>query len=200
LQFLFLFCLACTKFQDFEGEHVEKMLSFSLNYSEILKRNNEQARLAQNEFNEKIKQFTGQDLIETFVEQKKTGVERPGNYPYVLIYESKNFIFFSLTFFYIVPIQFEDIDNVKTPLNLINTSITPDLSGAPSDELIIFDPPETNLPTFQAHFPVASPTLSSGWPSTTNMKKSDSNRGKSLLFFFSCPFSILSNKFSSSSI
>jgi hypothetical protein len=92
--FCFLY-LACTKFQDFEGEHVEKMLSFSLNYSEILKRNNEQARLAQNEFNEKIKQFTGQDLIETFVEQKKTGVERPGNYPYVLIYESKYFIFFS---------------------------------------------------------------------------------------------------------
>ncbi len=97
--YLFLFCLACTKFQDFEGEHVEKMLSFSLNYSEILKRNNEQARIAQNEFNEKIKQFTGQDLIETFVEQKKTGIERPSNYPYVLIYESKYFIFFSLTFF-----------------------------------------------------------------------------------------------------
>jgi len=177
-----LLYLACTKFQDFEGEHVEKMLSFSLNYSEILKRKNEQARIAQNEFNEKIKQFTGQDLIETFVEQKKTGVERPSNYPYVLIYESKYFIFFSLTFFYIVPIQFEDIDNVKTPLNLLNSSITPDLSGAPSDELIIFDPPETSIPTFQAHFPVSSPTLSSGWPSTTNMKKSDSNRGKSLFF------------------
>jgi len=67
-----------------EGEHVEKMLSFSLNYSEILKRNNEQTRLAQNEFNEKLKQFTGQDLIETFVEQKKTGVERPGKFPMFL--------------------------------------------------------------------------------------------------------------------
>ncbi|CAF1559389.1 unnamed protein product, partial [Adineta steineri] len=68
----------CTKFQEFEGEHVDKMLSFSLNYSEILKRNNEQTRIAQNDFHEKIKQFTGTDLIETFVELKKTGIERPG--------------------------------------------------------------------------------------------------------------------------
>ncbi|CAF2779910.1 unnamed protein product [Rotaria sp. Silwood2] len=148
---------ACTKFQDFEGEHVEKMLAFSLNYSEILKRNNEQTGVAQNEFIEKIKQFTGNDLIETFVEQKKTGVERP------------------------VPVQFEEIDNIKTSLNLPNStnlpsSITLDSSGCPSDELITFDTPETNLPSFQAHFPVSSPTISSAWPSTTNMKKSDSNR------------------------
>lgn len=81
-------------------------------------------------------------------------------------------------FFCIVPLQFEEADNIKTPVNLINTSITPDLSAGPPDELITFDPPETNLPAFQAHFPVSSPTLSSGWPSTTNMKKSDSNRGK----------------------
>ncbi|CAM4756578.1 unnamed protein product [Rotaria magnacalcarata] len=148
---------ACTKFQDFEGEHVEKMLTFSINYSEILKRSNEQTGLAQNEFGEKIKQFTGADLVETFVEQKKTGVERP------------------------VPVQFEEIDNIKTSLNLTNSanlpsSITPDLSGCPSDELIIFDPPEANLSSFQAHFPVSSPTNSAGWLSTTNMKKSDSNR------------------------
>ncbi len=94
-----------------------------------------------------------------------------------------------MTFFYIVSIQFEEADNIKTPLNLINTSITPDLSAGPSDELITFDPPETNLPAFQAHFPVSSPTLSSGWPSTTNMKKSDSNRGK---FYVFCSFTILS--------
>ncbi len=70
------------------------MLSFSLNYSEILKRNNEQTRLAQNEFNEKLKQFTGQDLIETFVEQKKTGVERPGKFPMFL--SMSQIIFFVL--------------------------------------------------------------------------------------------------------
>ncbi len=90
------FFLACTKFQDFEGEHVEKMLSFSFNYSEILKRINEQARLAQNEFNEKIKQFTGQDLIEAFVEQKKTGVERPGKHPMFLSMSQIIFYFFLL--------------------------------------------------------------------------------------------------------
>ncbi|CAF0827499.1 unnamed protein product [Rotaria sp. Silwood1] len=149
---------ACTKFQDFEGEHVEKMLAFSLNYSEILKRNNEQTGVAQNEFIEKIKQFTGNDLIEAFVEHKKTGVERP------------------------VPVQFEEIDNIRTSLNLTNStnptsSLTPDSAGYPSDELIIFDSPETtNVPSFQAHFPVSSPIISSGCPSTTNMKKSDSNR------------------------
>lgn len=75
--------------------------------------------------------------------------------------------------------------------NSINppSSITPDSSGCPSDELIIFDQPEINVPSFQAHFPIASPTMSSGWPSTTNMKKSDSNRGK-ILFLYS--LSILS--------
>lgn len=76
--------LACSKFQDFEGEHVEKMLAFAINYSELLKRNNEQTGVAQNDFSEKIKQFTGVDLIETFVEQKKTGVERPGKSPMFL--------------------------------------------------------------------------------------------------------------------
>jgi hypothetical protein len=80
------------------------MLVFSLNYSEILKRNNEQTRVAQNEFHEKLKQFTGTDLIEAFVEQKKTGVERPSKYPMILIYESNYllllyFSLFSLTFF-----------------------------------------------------------------------------------------------------
>ncbi|CAF3508837.1 unnamed protein product [Adineta steineri] len=145
---------ACTKFQEFEGEHVDKMLSFSLNYSEILKRNNEQTRIAQNDFHEKIKQFTGTDLIETFVELKKTGIERPA------------------------PIQFEELDNIKSSLHLTNlaSSITPDTAGGLSDELIIFDQPDPGVPTFSAHFPVSSPTMLSGWPSTTNMKKTESNR------------------------
>ena len=93
---MFVSIVACTKFQDFEGEHVEKMLIFSLNYSEILKRNNEQTRLAQNEFHERIKQFTGPDLIETFVEQKKTGVERPSKYP-TFLSMSQIILFFSFT-------------------------------------------------------------------------------------------------------
>ena len=63
------------------------MLGFSINYSEILKRHNEQIGLAENEFNKKIRQFTSHDLIETFVEQKKTGVERPGK---ILIFLSMN--------------------------------------------------------------------------------------------------------------
>jgi hypothetical protein len=96
---LFLSFVACTKFQDFEGEHVEKMLTFSLNYSEILKRNNEQTRLAQNEFTERIKQFTGTDLIEAFVEQRKTGVERPSKYPTFLSMSQIIFFLSSQTFF-----------------------------------------------------------------------------------------------------
>ena len=60
--------------------------------------------------------------------------------------------------------------------------MTPDASGAPSDELILFDPPESGVPAFSAHFPVTSPTMLSGWPSTTNMKKSESHRGKLVVF------------------
>ena len=99
--FLILSFLACTKFQDFEGEHVEKMLNFSLHYSEILKRNNEQTHSAQNEFEEKIKQFTGNDLIETFVEQKKTGIERPGKYPTFLSMSQIILLFISSLFFFV---------------------------------------------------------------------------------------------------
>jgi hypothetical protein len=94
-----------------------------------------------------------------------------------------------LTFFHVVSIQFEEIDNVKTPLNLINSSITSDLIAGPSEELIIFDPAETILPSFGSNFPVSSPTMSSGWPSTTNMKKSESNRGE---LTFHCSLTILS--------
>lgn len=94
----------------------------------------------------------------------------------------------------IVPVQFEEIDNIKTSFNLIGSgnlpsSLAADLSGCTSDELIIFDPPEPNLSTFQAQFPISSPTNLSGWPSTTNMRKSDSSRGNILL---SCSLSILS--------
>lgn len=53
------------------------MLHFALNYGEILKHHNEQTRIAQSEFHEKIKQLTGNDLMDAFVEQKRTGVERP---------------------------------------------------------------------------------------------------------------------------
>jgi hypothetical protein len=76
------------------------MLHFSLNYSEILQHNNEQTRLAQNEFHEKITQFTSNDLIETFVEQKKTGIDRPGKYPIFLIYESNYFLLLMYYFFF----------------------------------------------------------------------------------------------------
>jgi len=54
------------------------MLALSLNYSEILQRNTEQIRLAENDFNEKLKLLTGNDLLDLFVEQRKTGTDRPG--------------------------------------------------------------------------------------------------------------------------
>jgi hypothetical protein len=54
------------------------MLAFSLNYSEISQRNAEQIRTAQNEFNTKLKLLTGTELLDLFIEQKKTGTDRPG--------------------------------------------------------------------------------------------------------------------------
>lgn len=64
----------------------------------------------------------------------------------------------------LVSVQFEELDQIK-----MSSSTTPDLTAGLPEELISFDSPETNLPNFQAHFPVSSPTA--------NMKKSDSNRG-----------------------
>jgi hypothetical protein len=54
------------------------MLLFSLNYSDILQRCDGQIRHAQNEFNDKLKLLTGNDLLDAFIEQKKTGTDRPG--------------------------------------------------------------------------------------------------------------------------
>jgi F-BAR domain only protein len=76
--FFILFVLVCTKFQDFEIDHIEKMLAFSLTYSDIVQRNNEQMQSAQNEFSQKLKSLTGSYLLDAFVEQKKTGLDRPG--------------------------------------------------------------------------------------------------------------------------
>ena len=69
--------LVCAKFQNFEIDHIEKMLAFSLTYSSILEESNEQIQTGQTEFNQKLKAFTGHALLEAFVEDKKTGMERP---------------------------------------------------------------------------------------------------------------------------
>lgn len=75
------------------------MLAFTINYSDILKRSNELNGLAQIDFSEKIKKFTGADLIETFVEQKRTGIERPGKFPTFL--SMTQCILLLLLFFYL---------------------------------------------------------------------------------------------------
>ena len=74
---------------------------------------------------------------------------------------------FLFLFFFIVPVQFEDIDHIKTSLNLANStnllsSAASDTPTGLSDELIIFDQSDTGLPSFQAHFPISSSTTSSG--------------------------------------
>lgn len=77
--------LASTKFQDFEINHIEKMLAFSLYFSEIFQRTQEQIRLADNEFNEKLKSLNGNELLDMFVDQKKTGMDPPGRKQFELI-------------------------------------------------------------------------------------------------------------------
>lgn len=85
--FVYLFvCIASSKFQAFEIDHIEKMLAFSLNFAELLQRNTEQVRLAQNEFNSKLKSMTGTDLLDAFVEQKKTGSDRPGKSSFIKMF------------------------------------------------------------------------------------------------------------------
>jgi hypothetical protein len=97
INYRFLFChfLASAKFQAFEIDHIERMLVFSLNYSEVLQRNNEQIRKAQNEFNDKLKLLTGNDLLDAFVEQRKTGTDRPGDK------ENFFFVIIKIRFFFI---------------------------------------------------------------------------------------------------
>jgi hypothetical protein len=82
------------KFQAFEIDHIEKMLAFSLNYSELIQRNSALICAAQNEFNNKLKLLTGNELLDSFVEQKKTGTDRPGKT--VLFFGSLVLIAFSL--------------------------------------------------------------------------------------------------------
>ncbi|CAF3423180.1 unnamed protein product [Rotaria socialis] len=115
----------CTKFQDFEINHIEKLLAFSLNYSEIFQRNNGQITIAQNEFNNKLKSLSGNDLLDIFVEQKKTGTDRPAT------------------------LQLEELDNLKTSTN----SNISDFTNSHEDSSL-FDQLESGVPSFQAHFTV----------------------------------------------
>ncbi|CAM4740239.1 unnamed protein product [Rotaria magnacalcarata] len=118
----------CTKFQDFEINHIEKLLAFSLNYSEIIQRNNDQITTAQNEFINKLKSLSGNDLLDIFVEQKKTGTDRP------------------------VTLQVEELDNLKTSTPSISSNIS-DLTNSHEDPNL-FDQLESGVPSFQAHFTV----------------------------------------------
>ncbi|CAF0761296.1 unnamed protein product [Rotaria sp. Silwood1] len=130
---------ACTKFQDFEIDHIEKMLVFSLNFSEMLQRNQEQIRTAQNDFNEKLKLLSGNDLLDTFVEQKKTGTDRP------------------------IALQIEEVDNLKASTN----PTTPDAISGQEDSNVI-DQSDAGVPSFQAHFPVSSSNTKSGDNNSNN--------------------------------
>ncbi|UJR35432.1 hypothetical protein I4U23_028189 [Adineta vaga] len=118
---------ACTKFQDFEIDHIEKMLVYSLNYSDILQRYSEQIGIAQTDFTAKLKSLTGPNLLDSFVEQKKTGTEPP------------------------IALQFEDIDNLRAPMSSANLE-----SSTVQDDFNLFDQVEPNVPAFQAHFAVPS--------------------------------------------
>jgi hypothetical protein len=142
------------------------MLLYSLNYSEIFQRNSEQIRQAENEFHDKLKSLTGSDLLETFVEQKKTGSDRPGKSRNKFI-EKKTQIFL-----WIAVLQFEEIDNLKTSIQLTNSN-TSDLLTVP-DELGSFEQIDTIVPSFEAHFTVQSPPSS---------KSVENNRGKKKTFF-----------------
>lgn len=136
--------LATTKFQAFEIDHIEKMLALSLNYSDILQRTNDQIRSAQNDFNEKLKLLTGNELLDAFVEQRKTGTDRPGiNNHLLFLINNKMFLLFKAA------LQFEEVDHHKT---LTEMPSTQDTSNQPSQF-------ETNLPSFQAHFSVQSPPV-----------------------------------------
>ncbi|CAF0832417.1 unnamed protein product [Rotaria sordida] len=120
---------ACTKFQDFEIDHIEKMLLFSLTFSELLQRNHEQIRLAQNDFSDKLKSLSGNDLLDGFVEQKKTGTDRP------------------------VVLQIEEVDNLKASAPPTNNN-TPDVLSGHDDSNQV-DQLESGVPSFQAHFNVS---------------------------------------------
>ena len=148
--------VASSKFQAFEIDHVEKMLAFSLNFAELLQRNNEQTRSAQTEFNNKLKSMTGSDILDAFVEQKKTGSDRPGR-------SIRSFVLVSLISLSVV-LQFEDVDHLKNSIPIIST----ELLTTNSDEINSTNPSDFNLPSFQAHFSVPSP----------NIRPNDINRSK----------------------
>ncbi|CAF0993574.1 unnamed protein product [Adineta ricciae] len=124
---------ACTKFQDFEIDHIEKLLAYSLTYSDILQRYSEQIRTAQIDFTARLKSLTGSDLLDIFVEQKKTGTEPP------------------------VALQFEEVDSFRASISPLPPSIAD--ASTPSDDFNLFEQTEPNAPAIQANFPIpATPT------------------------------------------
>lgn len=67
----------CNKFQDFEIDHIENMLAFSLSFADSVHKTFEQLANAQSDFYRKIKSLTGVAILQAFAEQKQTGSDRP---------------------------------------------------------------------------------------------------------------------------
>jgi hypothetical protein len=57
-------------------------------------------------------------------------------------------------------LQFEEIDNLKSPMQLTNSNIS-DLAAISQDDIDQF---ESGVPSFQAHFSVSSPTAKTNEP------------------------------------
>ena len=151
-------CLACTKFQDFEIDHIEKLLAYSLTYSDIVQRYSDQIKTAQTDFTARLKSLTGSDLLDIFVEQKKTGTEPPG-----ISFEN---LLFKIDRSFLVVLQFEDVDSLRTFVSPLPPPITD--ASISSDDFNLFEQTEPNVPAFQANFSIP----------VTPTKTIENNRGK----------------------
>ena len=144
---------SCNHFQYAEETHLKQMRSFVESYSKLLSQINSNKQQIYNEFNLKIsEQFTVDYLIQLFIENKRTGVERP---------ESAQFI--------------EQLDYAKFNSNSINNQSNQQTLNEADFNLIITNNNNNNNINNNQHQTLAN-SLSVGMlPISSNQNQSQSN-------------------------
>lgn len=72
-------CVTCKNFQELEISHLVHMKEFLHSYAEVVDWTHDQMGKVHKEFRQQCVELTVDQLLEQFVRNKSTGLERPGN-------------------------------------------------------------------------------------------------------------------------
>lgn len=136
------FCHSCQKFQKIEESHINEMKNYLTIYSEILESGHALMGQVYKEFRHNFTELSTTKLLETFINSKATGSNRPGRSRYRFCLSKMT----NPSYFYIAVINFEEanltnsanqISNQQQSATNSNTAITATtMSGTIKKDLI----------------------------------------------------------------